>query len=48
MILLWIEYYDFISSIVVIDFPTESCSTIAFPSLVAKLRRIRNFVLTTF
>jgi hypothetical protein len=48
MILLQVEYYDFISSVVVVDFPTKSCSTIAFPSFRAKLRRIRNFVLTSF
>jgi hypothetical protein len=48
MILLQVEYYDFISSIAVVDFSTESCSTIAFLSLRTKLRCIRNFVLISF
>jgi hypothetical protein len=48
MILLQVEYYDFIISIAVVDFPTESYTMIAFLLLRTKLERIRNFVLTSF
>jgi hypothetical protein len=48
MILLQVDYYDFMTSIAVVDFSNAFCSAIAFPSLRAKLKRIRIFVLTSF
>jgi hypothetical protein len=48
MILLQVDYYDFMTLIAVVDFYNAFCSTIAFPSLRPKLRRIRIFVLTNF
>jgi hypothetical protein len=45
MILLQVDYKDFKTSIVNVDFPT---SHVTFLYLRTKLRRIRNFLLTSF